>query len=103
MQAINHNSPGFLPDVQYHDEEVEVTHSFRREADVVVPMKEGPKLNTVMSSGSRSSLKPPVTPDKKKKKGLFGGLFGKKKTKEDSSTPASHGGSRARSTRKVKG
>jgi hypothetical protein len=49
------------------------------------PMKETPKLNSSISSSaaSRSSSRlPPATPDKRKKKGLFGGLFGKKKTKD---------------------
>jgi hypothetical protein len=48
----------------------------------VAPMKETPKLNSSMStrSGVSSSTKPPAgSPDKRKKKGLFGGLFGKKK------------------------
>lgn len=53
------------------------------------PMKETPKLNTSVSSSvaSKSSSKlPPTTPDKRKKKGLFGGLFGKKKTKDSVAT-----------------
>jgi hypothetical protein len=55
-------------------------------------MKELPKLNTSVGSSSvttssRTSTKlPPTTPDKRKKKGLFGGLFGKKKTKDSVAT-----------------
>jgi PDZ domain len=68
------------------------------------PMKELPKLNSSFSLASRNS-KPPTTPDKRKKKGLFGGLFGKKKTK-DSTTPAASTErpvSRLRNVRKLKG
>jgi hypothetical protein len=61
-----------------------------------VPMKEAPRINT---SSSRSTTKTPSTPDKKKKKGLFGGLFGKKK--RESTTPQSR--TTGKTGRKVKG
>lgn len=50
-----------------------------------VPMSEGQKVG---SSSRGGPIKPPVTPDKdkKKKKGLFGGLFGKKKSKDGPAT-----------------
>lgn len=54
---------------------------------------------------SKSGPKPPTTPaDRKKKKGIFGGLFGKRKSKEGMSTPVAEArsGSRQR-TRKLKG
>lgn len=63
-----------------------------------------PKINSV--AGSKViTVKPPVTPDKRKKKGLFGGLFGgKKKTKDQSDTPTRTAGSMMRgSSRKIKG
>ena len=61
------------------------------------PMKEVPKINSTPSMKSGSG-RPPVTPgekDKKKKKGLFGGLFGKKKAKEEG-TPSSRTSSRSK-------
>jgi hypothetical protein len=71
-------------------EDVEVKHVSQKKQDPA-PMSESPKKN---GSASRSTSKPPATPDKgKKKKGLFGGLFGKKKSKD--STP-SRSGSRNR-------
>lgn len=74
---------------QYRGEHGETTNI---EIPDNVPMKDAPKI---AASSSRSTTKGPMTPDKKKKKGLFGGLFGKKKQKEVS-TPQSKG-------RKVKG
>lgn len=68
----------------------------------ISPMAEVPKLNTSVSITSRSS-KPPATPDKRKKKGLFGGLFGKKKTKDSVAGSAERPGSRLRNGRKLKG
>ena len=62
---------------------------------------EGPQELLSTKSGSR----PPTTPaDRKKKKGIFGGLFGKRKGKEGAAAPVtdSRSGSRQR-TRKVKG
>lgn len=77
-------------EVQHHGPNVEVPGES-------IPVKDGPKLNT---PSSRSTTKQPPSPEKKnKKKGLFGGLFAKKKHKE-SATPASR---IARTTRKVKG
>ena len=56
---------------------------------------EGSKLNPVPSP-SRSQKQ--NVPDKKKKKGLFGGLFGRKKQSDGGATPAS---SRAASRSKI--
>ena len=50
------------------------------------PMSEAPKMNLSSTSGISKSSKPPPTPDKRKKKGLFGGLFAKKKTKDSISS-----------------
>ena len=73
-------------------EDVEVTHLSK---GVITSMKgDGPKIHSTLSKGS---TRPPATPDKKKKKGLFGGLFGKKK-KDGSTTPG-----RANSRRKLRG
>jgi len=63
---------------------------------------ESPHVSTSLPSSRGSSGMKPPTPDKKKKKGLFGGLFGKKK-RDGSSTPAQRAGSRSRVGRKVKG
>jgi hypothetical protein len=64
-----------------------------------MPMTEVPKINST-SSFLKSGPKPPMTPgdkDKKKKKGLFGGLFGKKKGKETAAvTPRGRSGSRTK-------
>jgi hypothetical protein len=78
--------------------EIEVKRLSPKKEDPA-PMSEAPKIN---ASLSKSSTKPPATPDKdrKKKKGIFGGLFGgKKKSKDTSATPRA--GSRNR--RGVKG
>lgn len=80
-------------------EEVDVSAITTDKLDPV-PMAEAPKTN---GPSSKSSAKPPFTPDKdrKKKKGLFGGLFGKKKKDlGGSATPASRAGSRSRNGRK---
>lgn len=57
------------------------------------PMSEAPKVNASSSSLSKQhqqqQQKPPPTPDKRKKKGLFGGLFGKKNKSKDSISTAS--------------
>jgi hypothetical protein len=68
-------------------EDVEVKRVSPKKQDPA-PMSESPKKN----SQGRSTSKPPATPDKgqKKKKGLFGGLFGKRKDKEGG-TPARSG------------
>ena len=53
-------------------------------------MKEVPKINATASM--KSSTRSQATPgekEKKKKKGLFGGLFGKKKKDNGASTPGS--------------
>ena len=70
--------------------------------ETISPMKEVPKLNLSVSGMSRNS-KPPVTPDKPKKKGLFGGLFGKKKTKDSVAGSGERPGSRLRNGHKLKG
>jgi hypothetical protein len=71
-------------------EDVEVKRGSPKKLDPT-PMSEAPKSN----GSGRVSSKPPATPDKnqKKKKGLFGGLFGKKKSKDagGSTTPARPG------------
>jgi hypothetical protein len=74
-------------------EDVEVKRISPKKQDPA-PMSESPKKN----SASRSTSKPPATPDKgqKKKKGLFGGLFGKKKSKEGGASTPSRSGSRNR-------
>jgi len=72
-------------------DDVEVVSSFAPSKDKdSIPMKEVPKLNT-SPSGTKVAPKPPMTPvdkDKKKKKGLFGGLFGGKKKGRDNNAAA---------------
>jgi hypothetical protein len=74
-------------------EDVEVKRVSPKKQDPA-PMSESPKKN----SAGRSSSKPPATPDKgqRKKKGLFGGLFGKKKNKEGGASTPARSGSRNR-------
>lgn len=76
--------------------------STSQKSESASPGKEVAKLNTSVSTTSRNS-KPPVTPDKRRKKGLFGGLFGKKKTKDSVAGSAERPGSRLRTGRKLKG
>lgn len=78
------------------------TSALKKEIDS--SMKELPKLNSSFSITSRNS-KPPATPDKQRKKGLFGGLFGKKKTKDSVAVvgSAERPVSRLRNARKLKG
>lgn len=65
------------------------------------PMKEGSRLNAPSSVSSRNSL-PPSTTDRRKKKGLFGGLFGKKKPDQRTSS-RSNGRARLMGNRSVEG
>jgi hypothetical protein len=95
------NSPYCFRPSQYNSEEVEVTH---RTIDLSVDM-DGSRV-TAAPSSTRSGTKPPVTPDrgqsKAKKKGLFSGLFSRKR--DGAVTPsAARAGSRVRAIRKVKG
>ena len=65
-----------------HMQAMQLSHLKESESS---PTKEIPKVNSSISSSAASrslSRLPPATPDKRKKKGLFGGLFGKKKTKD---------------------
>jgi PDZ domain len=95
------SSPAAAELLEQHEVEAP-PHMTAEKQETVSPMKEVPKLNSSVSSMSRNS-KPPVTPDKRKKKGLFGGLFGKKKTKDSVAGSAERPGSRLRNGRKLKG
>jgi PDZ domain len=81
---------------------IQVLAAMERKEPVPVP-KEALKQNPT-SVSKVSPSKPPATPDKRKKKGLFGGLFGgKKKSKEPIDQPNRAATSIIRTNRKIKG
>jgi hypothetical protein len=79
-------------------EEVDITNYQSKERPK--PMSEAPKINA-SSSATKMASKPPATPDKdrKKKKGLFGGLFGGKKKVRETGDPVTPGRANSRSRR----
>ena len=87
-----------------HDEEVEVSQATHQELSHSMDQEvmEAPQQKPKNRVGG-------TTPDKKKKKGIFGGLFGGKKNKKNKDTagalPANdslRSGSRSRGSRKLK-
>jgi hypothetical protein len=95
--------PSGILNQTYETEEVEVTHHRSIDFDSPKGSPQFIRAPAVSTSRTSNSQKPLATPvavaDKKKKKGLFGVLFGGKK-KKDSATPASKTGSRV--SRKLK-
>lgn len=82
------------------------TPTTERSDGVQALTNDGSKISVSSSKVSTSSKLPPVTPDKRKKKGIFGGLFGGlKKTSKDQTenTPSRTPGSMMRNSRKLKG
>jgi len=84
--AVEVTAPVEAPQVSYHSK----SGSSSKPSEPS-PMSEAPKVNSSSSGLSKQQQqpKPPPTPDKRKKKGLFGGLFGKKNKSKDSISTAS--------------
>jgi PDZ domain len=96
------SSPAAAELLEQHEVEAPTHMSTILQKESESPMKDVPKLNSSTGSIVSRSSKPPATPDKRKKKGLFGGLFGKKKTKDSVAGSAERPVSRLRKLKGVK-
>lgn len=87
------------PAVELSDKHYESAEAQKRES----PMKEGSRLNAPSSVSSRNSLPPSTPADRRKKKGLFGGLFKKKPAERSASRLRNNRGTRLMGNRSVEG